>query len=472
MEIAPIIRSIVDMGTVIHQTVSTVQENRKLCQRLDHRIQWIIRDIEQLARISESSLFAPSLERFQKTLEYCLRFVSTFRNASLASTAWSNQSYQFILIELNQRLTDHVLDLNLTCQINASVNGRQTKDPMERVTEVANPGEAMVDQNTEELQQLMDATEIQEQLPFLSEPELAVRPASSIRIPASDLQVEQYVGRGTFGSVYRGKWLSSNKQVAIKVVRPDGNLQESAEQVFMQEITNLCDYHCANVLPVLGAGITLHFRLIILEYMPLGSLHDLLHRPDQQIDWPDRWSIALQMCQGLDYLHRVLNITHGAVKASNFLVDKLDSKYVIKLSDFGLEKTRQQSSRPTHHLGELQYQAPELLLSLDASEYSSASDVYALAIVLWELATLSLPSRNTDLSVLSNLAISGIRVHIPSSVPPLMTEIITSAWNQIPAERPSSGDLVEKITNFLYPIVHKYVSHYVDNLSKHSSFLQ
>ena len=422
METPRIIQSIVDTSKAIHKTVCSVRENRKTCERLNHRIQWIIGDIERLATLGESSLFVPSLERFQQTISDCLRFVSTFKTAALASANWSKELYESVLNELNQRLTDHVLDFNLTCQINNALTGKQDGGIGPKV-----PGTEPITSDPPTPDLLISA----------------VSPQTDIQIPFSDLEIQESVGRGTFGDVQRGYWRSRNMQVALKKVPMDNNWQDSDEQVFREEILNLCRCRSTNTLPVLGFCIEGDYRAIVLEYMALGSLYDLFHQSNQQIEWQDRWSIALQMCQGLDYLHRDLNMVHGAIKSSNFLVEKTDSKYVIKLSDFGLK----QASRNILYTGGLQYQAPELLISLESSTPTTASDVYALAIVLWELATLSLPWRNTDLSVLCNLAVSGIRMHIPSSVPALMTEIITSCWHQIPGERPSCHDLVEKLTD-------------------------
>ncbi|CAF5044210.1 unnamed protein product, partial [Rotaria sp. Silwood1] len=138
--------------------------------------------------------------------------------------------------------------------------------------------------------------------------------------------------------------------------------------------------HYEHVLRCWGACLEPSYYALILEYMPLGSLYDVLQNEKEfSLSWNDRWSIALQMTKGINYLH-LYNppILHRDVKSMNFLMTEGKNGFIVKVGDFGLSVIRRESLRQSVQppVGSLAWHAPELLL-LEGT-HSIKTDIYAL----------------------------------------------------------------------------------------------
>ncbi|CAF4221776.1 unnamed protein product [Rotaria sp. Silwood2] len=123
--------------------------------------------------------------------------------------------------------------------------------------------------------------------------------------------------------------------------------------------------------------------------------------------------------------------------------------YLVKISDFGLAKIRQETSRQTTESdgrrvagGTLQWKAPELL---KFGKPSKASDIYSLGVAFWELATGCVPYEDMDEATISQGVKAGERLEIPNDVPPTFASIISNAWSQEPSKRPTSQQFIEQI---------------------------
>jgi tRNA A-37 threonylcarbamoyl transferase component Bud32 len=151
-------------------------------------------------------------------------------------------------------------------------------------------------------------------------------------IRATDNWSEKYViGRGRHGTVYRTE-SKLGKQWAVKTV----DLSQSKFPVEMK-ILNTVKHR--NIVRMAGYYIRGNAGLILYEFMPEGTLFELLHqrKPRVALDWSVRHQIALGLAQGLSYLHQdcVPMIVHRDVKSSNIL---MDADLVPKITDFGMGK--------------------------------------------------------------------------------------------------------------------------------------
>src|SRR5262249_41509438 len=117
-----------------------------------------------------------------------------------------------------------------------------------------------------------------------------------------------------------------------------------------------------------------------------GSLYQLL-RTGQDLPWPIRFQIALDVSYGLRDLHERA-ILHRDLKSLNIL---LDDRLRAKLTDFGLAKLKQETAatKASEAKGTPQWMAPELFE--DEPQMTEKSDVYSLGMVLWELASRQVP---------------------------------------------------------------------------------
>lgn len=80
---------------------------------------------------------------------------------------------------------------------------------------------------------------------------------------------------------------------------------------------------------------------LVTEYCPKGSLQDILENDEIKLDWMFRYSLMHDIIKGMAYLHASEIHVHGNLKSSNCVVD---SRFVLKITDFGLHSLRQASS--------------------------------------------------------------------------------------------------------------------------------
>lgn len=193
------------------------------------------------------------------------------------------------------------------------------------------------------------------------------------------------LGEGGFGSVYKGR-LESGLVVAIKQLNLDG-LQGNQE--FIVEVLMLSLLHHKNLVNLIGYCTDGDQRLLVYEFMPMGSLENHLFdlEPGKKpLSWSTRLKIASGAAHGLEYLHCEANppVIYRDLKSSNIL---LDNDFNPKLSDFGLAKlgpVGENTHVSTRVMGTYGYCAPEYAMS---GKLTLKSDIYSLGVVLLELIT-------------------------------------------------------------------------------------
>ncbi|KAJ7980224.1 Kinase family protein [Quillaja saponaria] len=197
---------------------------------------------------------------------------------------------------------------------------------------------------------------------------------------------ECLLGEGGFGRVYKGRLESTGQVVAVKQLDRNG-LQGNRE--FLVEVLMLSLLHHPNLVNLIGYCADGDQRLLVYEFMPLGSLEDHLHDlpPDKEpLDWNTRMKIAAGAAKGLEYLHDKADppVIYRDLKSSNIL---LDEGYHPKLSDFGLAKLGPVGDKThvsTRVMGTYGYCAPEYAMT---GQLTLKSDVYSFGVVFLELIT-------------------------------------------------------------------------------------
>ncbi|CAL9133275.1 unnamed protein product [Musa textilis] len=193
------------------------------------------------------------------------------------------------------------------------------------------------------------------------------------------------LGEGGFGRVYKGR-LETGQVVAVKRLDRD-SLQGNRE--FLVEVLMLSLLHHPNLVNLIGYCADGDQRLLVYEFMPLGSLEDHLHdisADEEPLDWNTRMKIAAGAAKGLEYLHDMANppVIYRDFKSSNVLLGK---GYHPKLSDFGLAKLGPVGDKThvsTRVMGTYGYCAPEYAMT---GQLTVKSDVYSFGVVLLELIT-------------------------------------------------------------------------------------
>eukprot|EP01018_Ginkgo_biloba_P035513 Gb_31577 [translate_table: standard] len=202
----------------------------------------------------------------------------------------------------------------------------------------------------------------------------------------NNFRPECLLGEGGFGRVYKGRLESTGQVVAVKQLDRNG-LQGNRE--FLVEVLMLSLLHHPNLVSLIGYCADGDQRLLVYEYLPLGSLEDHLHDlppGKESLDWNTRMKIAAGAAKGLEYLHDKANppVIYRDFKSSNIL---LDEGFHPKLSDFGLAKLGPVGDKThvsTRVMGTYGYCAPEYAMT---GQLTVKSDVYSFGVVFLELIT-------------------------------------------------------------------------------------
>lgn len=137
-----------------------------------------------------------------------------------------------------------------------------------------------------------------------------------IEIDFNELELEEVIGVGGFGKVYRGVW--NGHEVAVKAARqdPDADISVTLENV-IKEAKLFCLLKHDNIVSLEGVCLQEPNLCLVLEYCRGGSLNRVLAgrkiRPDVLVDW------AIQIARGMDYLHcgAPISLIHRDLKSSN-----------------------------------------------------------------------------------------------------------------------------------------------------------
>lgn len=141
------------------------------------------------------------------------------------------------------------------------------------------------------------------------------------------------LGKGSFGSVYKGT-LSDGMQIAVKVF----NLElEGTLRSFDAECEILGSIRHRNLVKIISTCSSDHFKVLVLEYMPNGSLENWMYNKNRSFDILQRLNMVIDVASALEYLHydHPTPIIHCDLKPSNIL---LNESLFACLSDFGISK--------------------------------------------------------------------------------------------------------------------------------------
>jgi hypothetical protein len=456
-----IIRKLIDETVInIKQTVEQVKANENQCKRLAARVDTIA---SFLKRITNTDLKKPLMD-FSICIEQCLAFVTKFQGETLwFFKVFNNQNSEGQFKQLNTQLLQCAIDLKLDMNLKQIFDQKldeldQQKDLNDIERKLDEIAAMMVKQQQQQLQHLPRVEEnikqrynsykhhleqnISRTNDSVKAKKLKNEESSFLRIPYYDLVQEECIGHGGFADVYRGRWLSQDHEVAIKVIRIQ-YLGERAKEDFIKEISTMQKIRYEHILNMFGACMEPERYALVVEHMSLGSLHDILERQTIEFTWLDRWLIALQITKGINYLHTFSKpIIHRDIKSHNVLLTESARGFLVKIGDFGLAKIRHETSQQSTQgpiVGTLPWKAPELLRM---GRHTEASDVYAMGIVFWELATGCEPYADADDATISAYVRGGDRMEIPADIPDAFADIITKAWLQNSKQRPTCQQLL------------------------------
>ncbi|CAJ2648211.1 unnamed protein product [Trifolium pratense] len=281
-----------------------------------------------------------------------------------------------------------------------------------------------------------------------------------IKVATNDFNEALIIGRGGFGSVYKGSFDGGASFVAIK--RADPMSQQGVVE-YETEIHLLSRIRHNNLVSLLGYCNEDDEMILIYDFMENGTLYDHLHlkQRDQHqphLSWIQRLDICIGVARGLHYLHTGTKnkIIHRDIKTTNIL---LDHNLVAKISDFGLSKESYTSLNITVVKGSTGYLDPEYY---QRRMLTKKSDLYSLGVVLLEVlsarqalnpcedddeqlnlaewAKLCIENGNVDEIVDPNLEGSIVKECFE-----LYLDVAMKCLAERGVERPSTGDVLQNL---------------------------
>ncbi|KAF5798583.1 putative protein kinase RLK-Pelle-DLSV family [Helianthus annuus] len=201
-----------------------------------------------------------------------------------------------------------------------------------------------------------------------------------LKLATDNFSQANVLGKGGFGEVFKAI-LDDKNIVAVKRIQVQ---HAGGKEEFENEVKLISNIQHRNLLRLLGWSSQGSHLLLVLEYMPNGSLDRFLWGAQRgTLDWNQRYEIILGIARGLAHLHDEFHfkIVHRDIKSSNIL---LGDDFRPKIADFGLARFQPegQSHVSTRFAGTLGYTAPEYALQ---GILSDKVDTYSFGIVILEI---------------------------------------------------------------------------------------
>ncbi|GCE24919.1 hypothetical protein KDA_04030 [Dictyobacter alpinus] len=230
--------------------------------------------------------------------------------------------------------------------------------------------------------------------------------------------LEEEVGRGAMGVVYRAKQLALGREVAIKVL-PQGLARDASYIArFTREAQIIAGLNHPNIVQIYDAGQQQKLLYFAMEFVHGPTLANLLNL-DGVIDPFFAVEYAAQIADALDAAYRERNVIHRDIKPENLMLNRWGK---IKVMDFGLARAPglQVITVARTLVGSIYYASPEQIWGYTID---NRSDIYALGVVLYEMVSGHRPFGGRTMPEVTQAIIQGRlqspRAHNPSITPEL-----------------------------------------------------
>jgi tRNA A-37 threonylcarbamoyl transferase component Bud32 len=235
------------------------------------------------------------------------------------------------------------------------------------------------------------------------------------------LEIQELIGQGGMGAVYRARQIKLDRQVAVKILPAEWGRDPAFAERFAREARALARLSHAHIVAVHDFGETGGLFYLVMEFVDGGNLRRLVQsgrlQPQQAL------AIVAQVCEALQYAHEE-GVVHRDIKPENILLDKRGQ---VKIADFGLAKLMRRSAAEftltgsRQVMGTVDYMAPEQRTA--PQDVDHRADIYSLGVVLYEMLTGELP--------LGRFAPPSAREAVPEG----LDEVVYRALEQDPARR-------------------------------------
>ncbi|MCX6832830.1 MAG: serine/threonine-protein kinase [candidate division Zixibacteria bacterium] len=271
--------------------------------------------------------------------------------------------------------------------------------------------------------------------------------SKSVQIPKqiAQFRIEELLGEGGMGIVYRAYDETMRRTVALKVLHPSLGISKSTQMRFVREawIAGQLDHH--NIVKVYTRGEDKGTSYIAMEFVVGGSLADFIRKKSEETAPPgqefkdtvaelyirDTVAKFVGLGEALEHVH-TKGFIHRDIKPLNILISVKDDAF--KLTDFGIAHAEDMTkiTRAGDFMGTVHYMSPELLTA-HRSIVDKRTDIYSLGVTLYEALTLSLPFEADSSEKLITEILTGHRIpprRRNKAIPHDLETILMKATNQ------------------------------------------
>ena len=201
--------------------------------------------------------------------------------------------------------------------------------------------------------------------------------------------IEEFIGRGSMGEVYRGRDITSGKEIALKIVESSGWRKNRKIEYFIRSARLSLTLSHPHLVKGIEIGRKWKKYYLTMELATQGSLHlYLMNRLKLSVE--EVYSMVSQIVRALDFIHRK-GIIHRDIKPSNIL---LFENSVAKLSDFDLfHPSGHKDFHKVLPRGTPHYMAPE---QIRGESLTPASDIYSLGVTIYQMLTGTTPYKGNS----------------------------------------------------------------------------
>ncbi|MBI4751136.1 MAG: protein kinase [Acidobacteria bacterium] len=278
-------------------------------------------------------------------------------------------------------------------------------------------------------------------------------------------RLEEKIGSGGFGAVFRAIHLALNRTVAVKVFRPSrGNDSAEAVERFRLEGVSASRVNHPNAISVLDSGISTEgIAYLVMELLSGHSLAAELKR-SKILSIQRTAQILTPICAALAEAHRI-GIVHRDIKPDNIFLHRAPEGEIVKVVDFGIAKlVEDDSSGEYQHLtatggivGTPVYMSPE---RWGNRPYDGRSDVYSLGIMVFQMLTGKLPFVAESNSMV-NLVMAHMNKKPPTirefnpAIPEKIEAVVMQTLEKDPDQRPTAREFAERFEAVLETLIHQ-----------------
>jgi serine/threonine protein kinase/dienelactone hydrolase len=273
---------------------------------------------------------------------------------------------------------------------------------------------------------------------FISQTRTILRPMEELR-PGTELadkyKIEDVVGRGGMGIVYKAEDTKLKRRVALKFLPPELTLDEEARTRFLLEAQTAAGLSHPNICTIYEINEEDGRSFIAMEYVKGQSLKAKMERGP--LEEQEALEMAIQVAEGLEEAHKK-GIIHRDIKSANIMITE---KGQAKVMDFGLAKVKGSTilTREGTTLGTVAYMSPE---QARGEEVDQRTDIWSLGVVLYEMLSGELPFKgDREASILYSVVHEEPRLlkTIKPDIPLELQQIINRALKKKPESRHSSA---------------------------------